>query len=530
MATMKSRIHHSGHRLHRRDPRGAALVLVLVALAIGLMMVATFLDGRRESVPVSARISDAAQARRTADSGLDLVFLSILASDDWIGEIADGALDAPFEIADGLCTARVFDAATDLPPTEDTLQIRISCTADIDGLAMIAEETFDISPMIERPLDLAFGETALLAESQIRLEDDAALLAWAGSDGGPSAPLVVGTLGGDPHGFEVTDTAITGGCEVVMVDARCYEMGEDPSGIRLLPDALPPIAAPTIPMARGGRTETPVVLDTTPVTDIDAPSIRIRAGTRILIEGDRILRSRGDLRIESGASIEVARGTLVIDGDADVSIRNAEIAVAPAGRLLIRGGRELRIDDGGIGPTDATDRDALTSAGMLPVEVDPGPVNLTGGPGSTIVIEGDAMVTAVLIAPDSDVHVEDDVLLHGRIVADTIEIGGRAVVYAAPDDGRVVGLTSPQGPHRDEGGDLLPALQVEDRTSVDAVDSIAEAIETPVVSLQESRQETGRNWRDVRRDLRREWRAAGLSNAEIRIRRREWRLANRGGS
>ena len=518
------------HRLHRREPRGAALVLVLVALAIGLMMVATFLDGRRESVPISTRISDAAQARRTADSGLELIFSSILASDEWIDEIASGSLDVPFEIADGRCTALVVDAMTNLPPTDRTLRVRIACTADIDGLAMIAEETFDIAPIIERPLDLAFGETALLAESQIRIEDDAALLAWAGSAGGPSAPLVVGTLGGDPHDFQVTDTAITGGCEVVMVDARCYEMGEDPAGIRLLPDALPPIAAPVVPVASQGWTDEAVVLDATPVADIDAASIRIRAGTRILIEGDRILHSRGDFRIESGATIEVARGTLVIDGDATVSIRDAEIAVAPTGRLLIRGGRELRIDDGGIGPTEATDRDALTADGMLPVDVDPKPVNLTGGPGSTIVIEGDAMVTAILIAPDSDVHVEDDVLLHGRIVADTIEIGGRAVVYAAPDDGRVVGLTSPQGPHRDEDGDLLPALQVEDRTSVDAVDSIAEAIGTPLVSLQESRRETRPNWREVRRDLIREWRAAGLSNAEIRIRRREWRLANRGGS
>lgn len=523
-------MHPTDHRLHRRTPRGAALVLVLVALAIGLMMVATFLDGRRESVPVSARISDAAQARRTADSGLELVLSSILASDDWIEDVASGSLDAPFTIADGLCTARVLDATTNLPPTGETLQIRIACTADIDGLAMVAEETFDISPMIDRPLDLAFGETALLAESAIRVEDDAALLAWAGSDGGPSAPLVVGTLGGDPHDFEVTDTAITSGCEVVMVDARCYEMGEETAGIRLIPDPLPPISAPAIPVVREGRTETAVVLDAAPVTDIDAPSIRIRAGTRILIEGDRILHSRGDFRIESGAEIEVARGTLVIDGDALVSIHDAEIAVAPAGRLLIRGGRELRIDDGGIGPRDATDREALTPAGMLPVDVDPKPVNLTGGPGSTIVIEGDAMVTAVVIAPDSDVRVEDDVLLHGRIVADAIEIGGRAVVYAAPDDGRVVGLTSPQGPHRDEDGDLLPALQVEDRTSAAAVDAIAEAIEVPVVSVQESRRETNRRWRRAREDLLREWRAAGLSNAEIRIRRREWRLANRGGS
>lgn len=510
--------------------RGAALVLVLVALAIGLMMVATFLDGRRESVPVTERISDAARARRTADSGLELVLSSILVSEEWIDEVGAGILDIPFEIADGVCTARVIDDATDLPPTEETLRIRIACTARINGLEMVAEEAFDIEPIVERPLDVAFGETALLAESSIRIEDDAALLAWAGANGGPDSPLVVGTLGGDPHDFQVNDAAITGGCEVVMVDARCYEMGEDPAGIRLLPDPLPAIAAPAVPVPREGRTDEAVVLESTPQRDIDAESIRIRSGSRLRIEGSRVLRSRNDFRIESGAEIEVVRGTLTIDGDSTVSIRDARISVAPAGRLLIRGGRELRITDGGIGPGDATDRDALTVDGMLPFDVDPNPINLTGGPGSTIVMDGDAMVTAVVIAPEADIRIDDDVLLHGRVVADGIEIGGRAVVYAAPDDGSVIGLTNPHGPHREEDGDLLDVLQVEERTTDAAIEAIADAIGTPVVALEESDESSVRRPNRIPREVRRGWRRAGLSRAEIRIKRREWRLANGGRS
>ena len=55
------------HPNHPRSAhRGVALVLVLVALAIGLLLTATWLDGRRESVPVAERVSDATSARHAA--------------------------------------------------------------------------------------------------------------------------------------------------------------------------------------------------------------------------------------------------------------------------------------------------------------------------------------------------------------------------------------------------------------------------------------------------------------------------------
>ena len=167
---------------------------------------------------------------------------------------------------------------------------------------------------------------------------------------------------------------------------------------------------------------------------------------------------------------------------------------------------------------------------MLPFDVDPNPINLTGGPGSTIVMDGDAMVTAVVIAPEADIRIDDDVLLHGRVVADGIEIGGRAVVYAAPDDGSVIGLTNPHGPHREEDGDLLDVLQVEERTTDAAIEAIADAIGTPVVALEESDESSVRRPNRIPREVRRGWRRAGLSRAEIRIKRREWRLANGGRS
>ena len=89
------------HPNHPRSAhRGVALVLVLVALAIGLLLTATWLDGRRESVPVAERVSDATSARHAAASGLDLAIATLDAEDDWRAAVEAGRLDGSFEFED----------------------------------------------------------------------------------------------------------------------------------------------------------------------------------------------------------------------------------------------------------------------------------------------------------------------------------------------------------------------------------------------------------------------------------------------
>ena len=133
----------------KQPRRGAALILVLIALAIGLLMVATFLDGRRESVPVADRISAASMARRTAESGLDLAVASLVRSDDWRAALANGEFDGSFEIADGTCKVQIADADTNQAPEDSTLRLLVACTADIDGLSMVAEQIVEVAPRIE---------------------------------------------------------------------------------------------------------------------------------------------------------------------------------------------------------------------------------------------------------------------------------------------------------------------------------------------------------------------------------------------
>ncbi|MDE0888606.1 MAG: hypothetical protein OSA40_04015 [Phycisphaerales bacterium] len=470
----------------KRRRRGAALILVLIALAIGLLMVATFLDGRRESVPVADRISAASMARRTAESGLDLAVASLVRSEDWRAALANGEFDGSFEIADGTCKVRIADADTNQAPEDSTLRLLVACTADIDGLSMIAEQMIVVAPA-EQPLDVAFGETALIAAHRVRIRNDAALLSWAprALNTGFNAPLVVGTLDGDVSGFELGDAAVTSGLEILVADARRFGSEATLPGARVLPGSLPKLNAPRIPQVRNGRIESDLEIDSAPLEDIDAESLRIGSNARITIDEDRILHSRGDFRIEPGARIEVTRGTLVIDGDGYVTIHRASITAAPGAQVLIRGGKSLRITDSTIGPEGATE-EALSIDGMLPTETDTTAALMTADRDATIMIDGDSMVTGVFIAPEAEVWVMGDALIHGRIMAARIDLGDRCIVFAMPDDGRVVGLTSQFGPHRTADGELVPLVRHPGRLSPNIVLRIANELGVSAIALDEA--------------------------------------------
>ena len=472
-------------QLPKQGPRGAALILVLIAVAIGLMMVATFLDGRQESVPVADRISAASMARRTAESGLDLTVASLVRSDDWRAALADGVFDGSFQIADGTCKVRITDADTDRAPNDSTLRLLVACTAEIDGLAMIAEQAIEVSPA-EQPLDVAFGETALIATHQIQIQNDAALLSWVprSLDTDFTAPLVVGTLDGDANGFELGDAAVAASYEILVADSRQFNAGLNLPGARFLPGPLPGLASPHIPSVNERRIEVELELNTAPRRDVNAPSIRIDTNAQLSIDGDRILHSRGDFRIEPGAKIDVTRGTLVIDGDGHVTIHRASITAATGARVLIRGGKSIRITDSTIGPEGAT-ADSLSAEGMLPTETDVTRILMTGDLHSTIMIDGDSMVTGVVIAPDTEVRVMDDALVHGRIVAERIDLRDRCIVFAMPDDGSVVGLTSRLGPHRSEDGGLLAVVCQPNRLSPGTVLQIATELGVSTIALEQ---------------------------------------------
>ena len=326
--------------------RGVALVLVLVALAIGLLLTATWLDGRRESVPVAERVSDATSARHAAASGLDLAIATLDAEDDWRSAVEAGRLDGPFEFEDATLGFELSNADDGGEIDSETLRIKIRSRAMISGIAATCEGFMEFEP--ETPIvDLGFGETSIVVERQIRILDRAAVLPWRDLDDSDLSPVVLGTLDGDPSGVEIGPEALLPSAEMILVRDRRRRSNAPPRAqARELPDPLPPIAAPIIPEPNAERTggRQVVRIDTAPARDLFHRSARVPQGASLEFRGDRTIKVLRDLDIEAGARISIDGGTLHLDVERDIDIRHAEILVGPTGRLVIRAGRRLRIE------------------------------------------------------------------------------------------------------------------------------------------------------------------------------------------
>ncbi len=458
--------------------RGAALVLVVVALAIGLLLTATWLDGRRESMPVARRIADGAVARHAAMSGLDLALATLDAEHDWRDAIERGVLDDAFEFDGASIEIEATDAEDGRPVDDDTLRVRFRCQATVDGIVVACERTREFEPTAP-VVDLGFGETAIVAEREIRILDRAAIVPWSE---GPGGTMIVGTLDGDPGSVEFGRDAVVSSTEVIRVrQARSADDGDRRH--RTLPEGLPPIAAPRIEVVEGSPacSRRPTRLTEVPSNDSVHAEVRIPRGRHLEVDGDLVIRCLRDFEMEPGSSIHVERGRLTLDVDRDVRLRDARMTVGEAGSILVRAGRRMWVDDSTLGVE--RDREPSRDDGrMLSPAAHAGParVVLTGGRNSELRFKGRSTGVFSVVAPEAEVRLEDEVAIHGRLVAERVELRDASVLFARPEGGRMIGLSSEAGPHRDAQGRLLPILTSIDRCDASRLAEIAEALGVPV--------------------------------------------------
>ncbi len=467
--------------MRRRPRRGAALLLVLVALAVALLLVATWLDGRRESVPVAQRVSSGAVARHAAATGLALACATIDADEDWRISLQTGALDGAFSIDDVDVRFTFEDAESGDPPDDETVRLRIRCEATAGDIPGIIEGVLEVAPE-ETVVDVTYGETAIIARDRVRVRDQATVLPWTGRPGDDGGVLVLGTFDGDPDAVSIDTGALVVRSEIVAVESGPLAKSSEDRGRRILPDPLPSIPTPpsiVASPAEGATVDETVRLRDIPTARVDARTVRIPGAARWTVARDLEIRADRHIKIDRGATIVVECGTLSLEAGRDVDLRGATILIRPGGRLEIRGGDTVKLVDATVGQTTEQTL-ALGLEGMLPLDADARSVVVVAEPDGMIVVGGRSLVAATLLAPDAAVTIEESAILHGRVVAADALIRDDAVIFARPDDGRIIGLTTPQGPHRTDTGELIPQLTEIERTDDSFLTYLAEMLEIPV--------------------------------------------------
>ena len=466
------------HRTPRN--RGAALLLVLVAMAISMILTTAFLDSRGGSVPMADGLDAASRARRAADSGLDLAMATIRANPMWHAEQRGGVLAESLDLDGAVIEVHVKDAETNGTPNALTRLVEVEAIADINGVRIGSRTMMDIPPT-NPPLDLEFSEVGMLAEEHIRLEGQSVLVPWrpAAAVMGEFDPMLMGTLDGNPDSIHVGSDAVAVNGVKLMVDPRASNSGESRGGMHLLHDALPRI-----------NSFVPPLIDTTPVGDvrlegahagdINAANIRITSNRELRITGDSILKSRGNLSLEPGARIIVESGCLVLDAAQRLHLDTARIDKSPSARIFLVARDRIDIRNSVIGPDDVE----ILGSG----ETEPNPqfkqvrIVDTGEGRPDIRIEGETRMMATIVASASRVRLQDAAVLYGRINANRIQLDDRATVFALPCDGTFVGLTATDGPHRNHDGSLHAAVTSPDRTDPAAMATLAQALGVCVVA------------------------------------------------
>ena len=466
------------HRTPRH--RGAALLLVLVAMAISMILTTAFLDSRGGSVPMADGLDAASRARRAADSGLDLTMATIRANPLWHAEQRGGVLAESLDLDGAVIDVHVKDAETNGIPNALTRLVEVEAIAEINGVRIGSRTMMDIPP-VNPPLDLEFSEVGMLAEEHIRMEGQSVLVPWrpAAAVMGEFDPMLMGTLDGDPDSIHVGSDAVAVNGVKLMVDPRASNRGESRGGVHLLHEALPAI-----------NSFVPPVIDATPVGDvnlegahagdINAANIRITSNRELRITGDSILKSRGNLSVEPGARIIVESGCLILDAAQRLHLDTARIDKSPSARIFLVARDRMDIRNSIIGPDDVE----ILGSG----ETEPNPqfkqvrIVDTGEGRPNIRIEGETRMMATIVASVSQVRLQDAAVLYGRINANRIQLDDRATVFALPSDGSFVGMTASAGPHRDHDGGLRPAVLSPNRTDPAAMVILAQALGVCVVA------------------------------------------------
>ena len=173
-------------------------MLVMIAVLITGGMAVAYFGSRDNSVAISANIEKSSLARVSAETGVDLAIAILETDTDWRTNHVNGVILSDFEFGKSTFTISIEDSETQLPPTEDSLNLNLTVQSQVGGVTqtMLVEAT--VIPNDEE-FDVDFSEFAIFAESSIEVNDLSSINRWTAS---PAATydkeLKVGTLSTSP--------------------------------------------------------------------------------------------------------------------------------------------------------------------------------------------------------------------------------------------------------------------------------------------------------------------------------------------
>lgn len=170
-------------RSQQPHQRGAALLMVLVAMATAMTLVVGWLGSQDNSALIASNATRAASARATAQSGLEIAVAILQSEAPWQTSHQDGWILQGYELGTSTIDLRLIDEATGFPPDGSTTVVRIESTANTNSMVQTASALATIHPFDEDSMADISGY-AVFGSGSISISGATRIKSWIGSGRG----------------------------------------------------------------------------------------------------------------------------------------------------------------------------------------------------------------------------------------------------------------------------------------------------------------------------------------------------------
>lgn len=454
--------------------RGLAMMLVVIALAVGTVIAGVALSSRSVAPQLGANAQAASQAKWSAESAAQFA-VAALETNLSLSSIQDGSMAKNFTIGGGTVEVTLTDLDGE-PPTDATREVIVTTTATVGGIPSIVRKQVSLNPPPQAPaaIDPYLSEFALFAENQLVIEDKARIQKWARSrERTGAAPVKVGT------GFsayasvdiksaaQIKDSAIYVDATASPALQNVLRHAKFVSGTRLdidIPARHVATPATISALSNGGSsaftytsgktTFTPAKRYTGMLTVRDEACVVLdEAVSPAFSFGGVFLDDRATLVVKGNVDLEVNGPIYVIDGSA--------IYVEPGGSLdiYLRGSAYLNAST--ICPGEVNDQSNSVNPDTVAYRR-PDAIRILSPASSyanqAFTIDNDSVVIASIHMPATALTLVDKSTLVGRATAKSIKIGTECGVYADTSLDNRAGFTNLKGPLYDDNGNLISGV------------------------------------------------------------------------
>lgn len=402
-----------------KQRRGIAMMLVMVTILVAGGMAVAYFGSRDNSIAISTNIASSASARVGAESGLDLAVAILETNADWRTNHVDGVILQDYQIGEGTISITIIDAETELPPTENTLQVQIAVASIVEGRTQITEAIATIIPDDDE-FDVDYSEFAIFAQNRISLRGASSVQNWNASPMSSQQPIQIGTLSSSPMSVQIESMNQNKLLELYAPEQASSMISTTSMSTMKFTDSLPFLTPPAPPRDMRELNLSPATDEDTFNTWVDkftsgVSNFKRRNSQSIAIhEGSYVIQ---ELELTPNQQIEI-HGEVVITVKDDFFMSNTSITLAEDATITFHIGGDVEIKSSYIG----NENDSANSW------MDPSRVQMYGHGDENWNVSGNSTLKAELYAPSSYIDISGFSTICGRLAGEDVSLRGASRV------------------------------------------------------------------------------------------------------